>query len=115
MRELKIGSLGTYYQHFNLLILYGYLSAEQRKVSGRFDICIYRLNDMVDLEAPPNPLPTKRKKGMSEKPEHGGILLKTDFATSEKPMSEKMEYGKPGQAKNNNIVTRNSYFMIETC
>lgn len=144
MRELKIGSLGTYYQHFNLLIQYGYLSAEQRKASGRFDICIYRLNDMVDPEAPPKPFPPKRKKGiseksihgtdgvsidifdqsgepevpMSEKPKHGGMLLKNDFAMSEKPLSEKalsekMEYGKPGQASNNNIVTRNSYFMRE--
>lgn len=144
MRELKIGSIGTYYQHFNLLIQYGYLSVEQQKSNGRFDICIYRLNDMVSLETTSEPLPPKRKKGisekvangingvsigvfgslgeteytMSEKTEHGGLLLKTSFVASEKPMSEKalsekLGYGKPGQAKNNNIVTRNSYFMTE--
>lgn len=144
MRELKISSLGTYYQHFNLLLQYGYLTAEQRKMDGRFDICIYRLLDMVDPGSAPTPLPAKRKKGMSEKLEHGvkgvsiGIsgctgelkspmsekpvhgekMLKTESAASEKPLSEKAlsektEYGKPGQASNNNIVTRNSYFMTE--
>lgn len=47
MRELKIGSLGTYYRHFNQLVERGYLSVEQRKDNGRFDICVYRLNEIV--------------------------------------------------------------------
>ena len=44
MRELKIGSAGTYYQHFNQLVERGYITVEQQKSGGRFDVCIYRLN-----------------------------------------------------------------------
>lgn len=47
MRELRIGSMGTYYQHFNLLVDHGYITVEQQKSNGRFDICIYHLNSLV--------------------------------------------------------------------
>lgn len=143
MRELKMKSLSTYYQHFNLLVQHGYLSVEQRKSSGRFDLCIYRLNETVPPgdASPPSP---RRQKEMSEKVEHGtngssigflerrgepeqpmsekpihaGKPLKTRAATSEKPLSEKpvsekTAHRKSGHANNNNIVTRNSYFMKE--
>lgn len=143
MRELKIKFLSTYYQHFNLLVQYGYLSVEQRKANGRFDICIYHLNEVVPPGSisPPYAKPKiatseKAEHGangvsiglaevqeeaeppMSEKTEHGGKRLKTHAATSEKPLSEKpvsekTAHRKAGHANNNNIVTRNSYFMTE--
>lgn len=47
MRELRIGSVETYYRHFNQLIEQGYLSVEQRKADGRFDYCVYHLHEEV--------------------------------------------------------------------
>lgn len=112
MRELRIGSMGTYYQHFNLLVEHGYITVEQRKSNGRFDICIYRLNSLV-------PPAGQVESAMSEKLEHGGKVLKkadgtSEKALSEKPVSEKSELRKTRQANNiKNIVTRNSYFITE--
>lgn len=117
MRELRIGSLGTYYQHFEQLVQCGYLSTEQRKNNGRFDICIYRLHDAVCV-----PMSEKSEHGglegaegapMSEKPEYGGKELKTSPAMSEIPLSEKqisekLEHQKSGQANNNNKIITNS-------
>lgn len=97
MRELKIKSLGTYYQHFNLLVQYGYLSVEQRKSEGRFDICIYHLNEAISPETAPTAAPPKRRNGMSEKSEHGedgiDMGLSASWEQSEQPMSEKTIHG----------------------
>ena len=91
MRELRIGSVETYYRHFNQLIEQGYLSVEQRKADGRFDYCVYRLHEEV------------LREGMSEKPIHGGKLspdrpAMSEKAMSEKPASEKLEHQNFGQA-----------------
>lgn len=78
MRELRIGSVETYYRHFNQLIEQGYLSVEQRKADGRFDYCVYHLREEVPQET------------MSEKPIHGGKLPPNRPAISEK--SEHQNY-----------------------
>lgn len=101
MRELRIGSVETYYRHFNQLIEQGYLSVEQRKADGRFDYCVYRLHEEV------------LREGMSEKPIHGGKLPQNPPATSEKAMSEKLvseklEHQNFGQANIKNRVISNS-------
>ena len=101
MRELRIGSVETYYRHFNQLIEQGYLSVEQRKADGRFDYCVYRLHEEVLREE------------MSEKPIHGGKLppdrpAVSEKAMSEKPVSEKTERQNFGQANIKNRVINNS-------
>lgn len=101
MRELRIGSVETYYRHFNQLIEQGYLSVEQRKAEGRFDYCVYHLHEEVQRET------------MSEKPIHGGKLppdrsAMSEKAMSEKPVSEKLEHRNFGQANIRNRVISNS-------
>ena len=101
MRELRIGSVETYYRHFNQLIEQGYLSVEQRKADGRFDYCVYHLHEEVLRET------------MSEKPIHGGKLppdrsAMFEKAMSEKPVSEKLEHRNFGQANIKNRVISNS-------
>ena len=101
MRELRIGSVETYYRHFNQLIEQGYLSVEQRKADGRFDYCVYHLHEEV------------LREGMSEKPIHGGKLppdrpTMSEKAMSEKPVSEKLEHQNFGQADIKNRVISNS-------
>ena len=96
MRELRIGSVETYYRHFNQLIEQGYLSVEQRKADGRFDYCIYRLHEEV------------LREGMSEKPIHGGKVPENPPTMSEKPVSEKLEHQNFGQANIKNRVISNS-------
>ena len=96
MRELRIGSVETYYRHFNQLIEPGYLSVEQRKADGRFDYCVYHLHGEVLREE------------MSEKPIHGGKLSSDRPAMSEKAMSEKLEHQNFGQADIKNRVISNS-------
>ena len=117
LRELRIGSAGTYYRHFNLLVEYGYLSVEQRKNNGRFDICLYRLNSMVyaDVSEKLEHGTSKGEAGMpmSEKLERGGKLLKVSLSSSEKPMSEKaisdkMEPQNIGRYNNNSENITNS-------
>jgi len=140
MRDLKLSAY-TYYSHFNILVETGYLSVEQRKTGGKFDVCIYRLSDCVEL---PSEYHKKRKTSMSEKlahgenglnisnndslgvPEtpmsekliHGGNLLKTSESMSEKPMSEKLISEELvcenfGQANINNIPKTNSTNISE--
>lgn len=115
MRELKIGSLGTYYRHFNQLVERRYLSVEQRKDNGRFDICVYRLAGAVCIESAKEARPSVPKAStapaMSEIPEHGGKLLTPPSPMSEKPLSEKvvsdkLEHQNPGHKNNNrrNII-----------
>lgn len=101
MRELKIGSLNTYYRHFNLLIEQGYLSVQQKKAEGRFDYCVYQFRDEI------------LREGMSEKPIHGGKFPKAPPAMSEKViskklMSEKLVHQNFGQANIKNRVISNS-------
>ena len=101
MRELRIGSVETYYRHFNQLIEQEYLSVEQRKADGRFDYCVYHLHEEVLREA------------MSEKPIHGGKLppdrpAMSEKAMSEKPVSEKSVHQNFGQANIKNRVISNS-------
>ena len=84
MRELRIGSVETYYRHFNQLVEQGYLSVEQRKADGRFDYCVYRLHEEV------------LREGMSEKPIHGGKF------------PSKLEHQNFGQADIKNRVISNS-------
>lgn len=118
LRELRIGSLGTYYRHFNQLVERGYLSVEQCKDHGRFGICIYRLHETVCIESPPEPMPPAAKgvvgTPMSEIPEHGGKQLKTPAPMSEKPLSEKaisgkVEHQNPGHKnKNRSNITNSS-------
>lgn len=101
MRELRIGSVETYYRHFNQLIEQGYLSVEQRKADGRFDYCVYRLHDEV------------LREGMSEKPIHGGKFPSnrpavSEKAMSEKPVSEKSVHQNFGQANIKNRIISNS-------
>ena len=79
MRELGIGSVETYYRHFNQLIEQGYFSVEHRKADGRFDYCIYHLHEEVLREE-----------------------------MSEKPVSEKMEHQNFGQPNIKNRVISNS-------
>ena len=79
MRELRIGSVETYYRHLNQLIEQGYLSVEQRKAEGRFDYCVYHLHEEV---------------------------LRDEM--SEKPISEKSEHQNFGQANIKNRVINNS-------
>ncbi|MCI9364255.1 MAG: helix-turn-helix domain-containing protein [Oscillospiraceae bacterium] len=115
MSELKIGSLGTYYRHFNQLVERGYLSVEQRKDNGRFDICIYRLAVAICTESVREVKPSVPKAAatpaMSEIPEHGGKPLMIPSPMSEKPLSEKvlsdkLEHQNPGHKNNNrrNII-----------
>ena len=101
MRELRIGSVETYYRYFNQLIEQGYLSVEHRKADGRFDYCIYHLHEEVLREE------------MSEKPIHGGKPhsdrpTMSEKAMSEKPVSEKMEHQNFGQPNIKNRVISNS-------
>lgn len=101
MRELRIGSVDTYYRHFNQLIEQGYLSVEQKKADGRFDYCVYHLHEEVLREA------------MSEKPIHGGKLpldrpAMSEKAMSEKPVSEKSVHQNFGQANIKNRIISNS-------
>lgn len=101
MRELRIGSVDTYYRHFNQLIEQGYLSVEQKKADGRFDYCVYHLHEEVLREA------------MSEKLIHGGKLPPdrpaiSEKAMSEKPVSEKSVHQNFGQANIKNRVISNS-------
>ena len=101
MRELRIGSVDTYYRHFNQLIEQGYLSVEQKKADGRFDYCVYHLHEEVPQET------------MSEKPIHGGKLppdhpAMSKKSMSEKPVSEKLEHQNFGQANIKNRVISNS-------
>lgn len=96
MRELRIGSVETYYRHFNQLIEQGYLSVEQRKADGRFDYCVYHLHEEV------------LREDMSEKPIHGGKLSSNRPTMSEKPVSGKLEHQNPGQADIKNRVISNS-------
>jgi hypothetical protein len=139
MRDLNL-SPTAYYPHFNLLIEHGYLSVENRKSNGRFDVSLYRLSESV--ESPHAPHRGKQKalsekqahgkngdtisyfpdKGensapMSEKPVHGK-MLKTPAPLSEKPMSEKplsekTVHGNFGQANINNNSTSNNFFENE--
>jgi len=113
LRELRIGSVGTYYRHFNLLIEKGYLSVEQRKDNGRFDICIYRLNNMVsagmsEKSKHGDPLGAP-DTGMSEKMVRGGKTLKSSSISSEKLMSEKVvsEKTEPQNVGRNNNNNQN--------
>lgn len=117
MRELKIGSLGTYYRHFNQLVERGYLSVEQRKDNGRFDICIYRVNEFVCTDSLEEATPVAAKEtadiALSEISEHGGKQLKTPALLSEKPLSEKvisdkLEHQNPGHKNNNRSNITNS-------
>ena len=95
MRELKIGSLGTYYRHFNQLVERGYLSVEQRKDNGRFDICIYRLNEIVCTDSLEETAPAAAKET-------------ADTALSEKAISDKLEHQNPGHKNNNRSNITNS-------
>ena len=110
MRELKIGSLGTYYRHFNQLVERGYLSVGQSKDNGRFDICIYRLAVAVYIESAKEVRPSVPKAAtvpaMSEISEHGGKPLMPPSPMSEKPLSDKLEHQNPGHKNNNrrNII-----------
>ena len=112
MRELKIGSLGTYYRHFNQLVERGYLSVEQRKDNGRFDICVYRLNEIVCTDSLEETAPVASKgaagAAMSEISEHGGKKLKTPAFLSEKAISDKLEHQNPGHKNNNRSNITNS-------
>ena len=98
MKELRIGSVGTYYRHFNQLVEHGYLSVEQKKEEGRFAPCIYRLHEAIELELADTNTPIDPKGPsdvpLSEKSQHGGKELKTSLPMSEEPMSEKMISGK---------------------
>ncbi len=102
MRELRIGSVETYYRHFNQLIKQRYLSVEQSKADGRFDYCVYHLHEEVPRET------------MSEKQIHGGKLppdrpVISEKAMSEKPVSEKSEHQNFGQADiKNRVISNNS-------
>lgn len=143
MRELKIRSTNTYYAHLDQLVEHGFLTIEQQKERGRFSVCTYRLNEVVE----PEPAPTRQKrtvKRTSEKLRHrengistpldtikgepeipisekllpGGKLAGNADSTSEKVMSEKLSPEKTvsqnfGQPYTSNISTRNSYFMTE--
>jgi hypothetical protein len=134
MRDLNL-SPTAYYPHFNLLIEHGYLSVENRKSIGRFDVSLYRLSESV--ESPHTPHRGKQKalsekqvhdengdtinyfpdKGenpapMSEKQVHGK-MLKTSRASSEKlmsekPLSEKTAHGNFGHSNINNKSTSNN-------
>ena len=143
MRELGIKSTNTYYKHLEQLVEHGYLSIEQQKSNGRFDVCTYRLNDIVEAGTAAA-LPCKNRKRetseklscgengsignlsnignpdapMSEKVQPGGKLSDSPAGVSEKVISEKEVYGKTvshnfGHSNINNISTRNSYFMTE--
>jgi len=138
MRELGMKSTNTYYKHLEQLMEHSYLSVEQQKSNGRFDVCTYRLNDIVEAGTAAT-LPCKRKKKetsekvscgenssnignlyapMSEKVQPGGKLPDSATDVSEKVISEKEIYGKPvshnsGHSNINNISTRNSCFMTE--
>ena len=120
MRELGIKSTNTYYKHLEQLMEHSYLSVEQQKSNGRFDVCTYRLNDIVEPGTAAT-LPRKRKKKetsekmsygenggsignlsnignpdtlMSEKVQPGGKLSDSPAEMSEKAISEKEIYGK---------------------
>lgn len=116
LRELRIGSIGTYYRHFDLLVKYGYLSVEQCKENRRFHICIYRLNDTIcsGMSEKEEHGTAKEPEGlpMSEKSKYSGKLLKTLAPSSEKEMSEKSvseqsEYQNSGRNNNNSQMIIN--------
>lgn len=116
LRELRIGSAGTYYRHFDLLVECGYLSVEQRKENGRFHVCVYRLSDTIcpgtsEKEEHGTAKGSKCLQ-MSEKLERGGKLLKTSEPSSEKQMSEKSvseqsEHQNSGRNNNNSQMITN--------
>ena len=99
MRDLGLSPV-TYYKHYNLLLNLGYISVEQRKTSGKYDVSLYRLTDCVDAPAIA-PSPSKSKKGkqkaMSEKQLHGknGVIIGNngDKGDATAPMSEKLSHG----------------------
>lgn len=143
MRELRIKSTNTYYNHLDQLVEHGFLTIEQQKDCGRFSVCTYHLNDIVAPgPAPPRQKRTKtatseklRHRGkcgglrtesakgeleqpISEKVRPGGKLEEPPESTSQKVMSEKLQSEEPvshyfGQPYTSNISTRNSYFMTE--
>jgi len=139
IRELKL-SKNTYYKHFNLLLELGYITVEQGRSNGKYEVCIYRLMDTVETLAGSQRArrAASEKVGngtdddiagsstgtgascdeMSEKVSHGGKVLKTPPAMSEKVVSDKPVSGKTvsqdfGHSNINNISTRNSYFITE--
>lgn len=117
MRELCMTEK-TYYKHFNQLLDAGYISVEQQKTGGKFDVSLYRLAEVVEQPSLPRKgegegkvkpamsekLPsgengavtrdftprTPARTGMSEKLPCGDKQLKTSETPSEKVMSEKL-------------------------
>ena len=143
MRELGMRSTNTYYKHLEQLVERGYLSVEQHKSNGRFDVCTYRLSEIVSAETVSSPHRRRKKRSsekmrhdendgdidnlntvgnpespMSEKVQPGGKLSDFPADMSEKVISYKQAYEKTvshnsGHSNINNISTRNSYFMTE--
>jgi len=139
IRELKL-SKNTYYKHFNLLLEHGYITVEQGRSNGKYEVCIYRLMDTVDTPAGSQRArrAASEKVGngtdgnvtgysvgtgascdeMSEKVSRGGKVLKTppgmsEKVISDKPVSDKTVSQNFGHSNINNISTRNSYFITE--
>jgi len=122
IRELKL-SKNTYYKHFNLLLEYGYITVEQGRSNGKYEVCIYRLEDTVDT---PTSL-QRARRAASEKVENGtdgnvtgysagiGVSCNTmsEKVISDKPVSDKTVSQNFGHPNINNISTKNSYFITE--
>jgi predicted DNA-binding transcriptional regulator len=110
-RELGI-SERTYYAHFSQLTDLGYLTVNQRKAGGRFDVSEYRVNDEVEIpgqEAMSENLQCggkpEQKQAMSENLQSG--KLTSGILPSEEVTSEKMGRENFGQANIKNNTTNN--------
>jgi len=132
MRELCMTEK-TYYKHFNQLLDAGYISVEQQKTGGKFDVSVYRLAEVVEQPSLPrkgegevkpamsekipdgengvvarNMTPSAPSRtGMSENLPCGGKLLKTAEAPSQKVMSENLPSEKFPQEKTGHANIKN--------
>ena len=97
MRELGIKSTNTYYKHLEQLMEHSYLSVEQQKSNGRFDVCTYRLNDIVGSETAAVTHRKRKKRERSEKVSCGengnSIGNSSNIGNPDTPMSEKVQPG----------------------
>lgn len=115
IRELGISSR-TYYTHFSLLTEFEYVTVKQRKISGRFDVSEYYLNEMVDMsialvvekpvENSENIVDNRALSTMSEKLQSGEVM--SEILQSEECVSEKLVHQNFGQPYIKNNTIRNS-------
>lgn len=89
-RELDLGEK-AYNPHFKLLVDFGYITVENTRKNGKYDISIYHLADTVSLAS------ERDGNAKSEKSHHGkNNVIKTSSRNgkiAETPISEKQPHG----------------------